>query len=777
MKPRRDKHSRNAADQADWAARLQIGVLGGAVALVVASTLIYSEGTIDEGTYTTIAAGWCVLLIAWSLALWLDRRPAVQLGWTEIAAAALVGWHTLTGIVALGSGNGRQTLNSVWLHVGYCLTAFLLRQTLRSAAQVRALFGALLWLALLLATLGFYQYFYLHPARRQAYASNPEQFLRDGGYSTAEQSAERQRLENRLFSTEPLATFALTNSLAGVLAPWLCAALAVALAMRRDADQRRTLIGLLAIAVPLAGCLLLTKSRTAYLATAVGLGLIALYGRPSGWRLNWRIPAAAAGVLVVLGLAAVYFGGLDAKVLSESPKSVLYRLEYWQATAAMIADHPLFGCGPGNFQETYTTYKLPQASEAIADPHNFLLEMWATSGTPAVILLLLVFVALAADLSRAARAPIAADETSDKDAIAKTAHRTIFGGALAGLLLAPLLALIADFPLDSAFDGGWLPVVWVLGVPLLAACWWLFEPWISRGRLLPAAAVIPMIVLLVNLLAAGAIGFPGVIATLLVLGPAALCLAQQGGVNVLAVGSGRMPRQFVLAKNAPAGLALAAIGLTLVCLVTQYMPVLYSRGALEMAIALGNAGQSAESEKWMEQAAKADPRWPEPWRLLADVRLKKWLASSAEPDWERFLRAADEFEKRNSRHHLTHFTRGAWFLTAWRKSGRAELFDRALAEFRRAIDRYPNWALYHAQLAWTLHLGGRDGESRSAADAAKRLDDLTPHADQKLRMQRIVDPQVSADGTITALDAASAEQIVERLRTTSGTPPRQENPP
>src|SRR5687768_5897865 len=119
--------------------------------------------------------------------------------------------------------------------------------------------------------------------------------------------------------------------------------------MRRDADQRRSLIGLLAIALAIAGCLLLTKSRTAYLATAAGLALVALYGRPSGWRLDWKLPAALAGIMVVLGLAAVYFGGLDAQVLSESPKSVLYRLEYWQATAAMIADQPLFGCGPGNF--------------------------------------------------------------------------------------------------------------------------------------------------------------------------------------------------------------------------------------------------------------------------------------------------------------------------------------------------------------------------------------------------------------------------------------------
>ena len=53
-----------------------------------------------------------------------------------------------------------------------------------------------------------------------------------------------------------------------------------------------------------------------------------------------------------------------------------------RATAAMIADHTLLGCGPGNFQEHYARYKLPQASETVGDPHNFLLEIWATAGTP-----------------------------------------------------------------------------------------------------------------------------------------------------------------------------------------------------------------------------------------------------------------------------------------------------------------------------------------------------------------------------------------------------------
>ena len=74
-------------------------------------------------------------------------------------------------------------------------------------------------------------------------------------------------------------------------------------------------------------------------------------GRKSGGS-DWRIPAGLAGAAIVIGLVAVYFGGLDVQVLSEAPKSVLYRLEYWQATARVIAQYPIFGCGPGNFQRS-----------------------------------------------------------------------------------------------------------------------------------------------------------------------------------------------------------------------------------------------------------------------------------------------------------------------------------------------------------------------------------------------------------------------------------------
>ena len=98
--------------------------------------------------------------------------------------------------------------------------------------------------------------------------------------------------------------------------------------------------------------------------------------------------ALAAGVAVSLAVAAIVVsGGFDQQRLAGAGKSLGYRLEYWRSTLAMIGDHPWLGCGPGQFQDAYTQYKLPQASEEIRDPHNFVLEVWATAGSPAALAL------------------------------------------------------------------------------------------------------------------------------------------------------------------------------------------------------------------------------------------------------------------------------------------------------------------------------------------------------------------------------------------------------
>ena len=57
----------------------------------------------------------------------------------------------------------------------------------------------------------------------------------------------------------------------------------------------------------------------------------------------------------------------------------------WKATGTA------FGTGPGNFGAYYLHEKLPQASEEVKDPHQWLLEIAATVGFPGAAALLLAF--------------------------------------------------------------------------------------------------------------------------------------------------------------------------------------------------------------------------------------------------------------------------------------------------------------------------------------------------------------------------------------------------
>ena len=102
----------------------------------------------------------------------------------------------------------------------------------------------------------------------------------------------------------------------------------------------------------------------------------------------------------------------------------------------MIADHPWLGCGPGNFQNAYTRYKLPEASEEIADPHNFLLEIWATAGTPAALAFLAMLACFAWALHRRRLTPV--------PPAARTPRWHVLAGGAIGFLLSLPLGMLSE---------------------------------------------------------------------------------------------------------------------------------------------------------------------------------------------------------------------------------------------------------------------------------------------------------------------------------------------
>src|SRR5690606_6087466 len=107
-------------------------------------------------------------------------------------------------------------------------------------------------------------------------------------------------------------------------------------------ERSLVLLGTVVAAGLVMYCLLLTKSRTAWVGLAAGTAVAAglLFARKRAAR-PIVVGAAATGVVVFLSLAVVLMaGGLDRQVVSEASKSLQYRLDYWNATLKVLAERP-----------------------------------------------------------------------------------------------------------------------------------------------------------------------------------------------------------------------------------------------------------------------------------------------------------------------------------------------------------------------------------------------------------------------------------------------------
>jgi len=712
--------------------------LAAAVCAMLVARPLYPSEAVAQGHGLPAVMLWLALLVLW-LAVVLGRAPiAVRFGWLDAAVLLLVGLHTISGVWAAFTASARPAVNVLWEWIALGTCYLLARQLFAHPKQVRALVAVMIGTAVFLSAYGLYQYVYEFPLTRAAFQSDPEAALREAGMWLQPGSRQWQLYVQRLESTEPISTFALANSLAGFLVPWLLAALGVLLATLGSERAGRwrwaVCLGGVGAAAACGICLLLTKSRSAYLAVLLGIAGLWIFCRPARWHIGWKVPLVVGLVLLVLLSAALFLGGLDWEVLLEAPKSLAYRFQYWQATLQMIAERPLLGCGPGNFQYTYTAYMLPEASEEIADPHNFLLEVWATAGTPAAIALVAVIAGFFWTVFRHGRVcagrttadhPTAGSPPANAAAggkpegkpgkrppqdeapgqLANGPWKIYLGGAV-GLLLAVPLALTVSVP----------PSRWVYAVglvPAVLACGLLW-PWVQQGklpRLLPSVAVAA---LLLNLTAAGGIGFPGVAQSLWIL--VALGLNQVEQDRPRAVGRGTLT---------------VLLGITLLgaaaCYLSAYQPVLASRSMME------RAGKSLHrAEQYLEAAARADKLSSEPAQALAQHYLQQYLVSKRPEDLERFRRWCRETLRRCPNSASLLAEAGRWYGQLFAATGDLALAQQAAELVGKAVSRYPSSAFLRAEHALALAAAGEPQAASSAAAEALRLDQQTPHADKKL---------------------------------------------
>jgi hypothetical protein len=732
--------SRDLAQPAErsWLAASRLWLLGTCVALSIARLLSPSESVAWRGDGLPLDLIWLVALLGWATAAWHDRRVTVRAGWIDAGVALLVAWSAVAAIHSAQVDAPRPAMNMLfnWLALGAAL--WLWRQLIADEREVRTLIAVFVAIAVGISGYGLHQYFVSLPADRARYLADPDAALAAEGLNFPAGSIERELFEQRLMSTEPPATFALANSLAGWLVPWLLVAVAVGWFAWRDrrgnnvAGTSRVLVGVLLMLTVAGLVLLLTKSRSAVVALAAGVPLL-VWALRRGRELHLRraalVGSAIAAAVVLLIAIGVFAGGLDREVLSEAPKSLGFRWQYWQATATMVRDLPWLGCGPGNFGDHYTRYKLPTASEEITDPHNLFLEIAATAGLPAALALAAV---LAGVLWLWFRGCVREDQemvgavTSNarQSSRLSTGQRAILVGALAGLAL----AWIAPYATGGLIDIAPGLVLTIACGAIGAGIVWLLWPWVEHGTLAAPMLAAAALALAVNLLAAGGIAFPAVAGAMWLLIALTLDVTEMSVEQSAIRTSGRMVRRINVGRIPLSIAGLASLTAVVGCYWFGYRPVVLS--LLESSAA--RAASGTEIEQLLESAADNDPYAAQPQLDLAQWNFERWNHDQQPQSFAQFEATVNKAIELRPSQSAVWLRVGLWYRQVAARTHQAEHFDRAVDACRRAVELYPNHAREHAMLALACHAAGHGEDAQREAAEAWRFDALTPHADQRL---------------------------------------------
>jgi tetratricopeptide (TPR) repeat protein len=279
------------------------------------------------------------------------------------------------------------------------------------------------------------------------------------------------------------------------------------------------------------------------------------------------------------------------------------------------------------------------------------------------------------------------------------------------VLLAYPCGVLVGFPVHSLV----LPLALVAGGATLG----LLDGWTRDGRLPPAPLLAALATLLINLLAAGGISFPGVAGNAWLL--AAITL------NLLPTDRGRS-----LSVAASLAVTVGVAVLLVLNFLTAYSPVLQSQASLVKGRTLASQGRPDAAVDAYRQATRQDPYDPTPWLHLAQLYHQMYLRNASGASWDQFERAMSEARARDPRSASLMTRQGNWYMEAHARSGDDRHLAAARDAFRRATRLVPQGAMEHARLAWASFLAGDQAAAETEAARALRLDEMHPHLERKL---------------------------------------------
>ena len=757
--PRRKDKTKPAAAARVETSRLTFVVIAGMMALLTGRWMLPAEASIDGETLWFVQ-GWLALAGLWIWDGFRTGRRLFVFDWLTLGVCLLVAGHVISGLAVFANGGDkRAAMNVMWEWISLGIAYLIVRSYCQQTELARRLLWGLTGVAVALAGLGLYQYHVSFPEMRAEFQSVIEQFdeiqaegrtgtdyevarrrqrtmiamdrLRKYGISIHNPAA-RQLLERRINSTEPFGPFALANTFAGLLAAFLLIAAGGVIGGLLERRGWPLLLGPGIALGLLLYCLLLTKSRTAWVGGLAGI-VFWLIVRGGLWNKRGLVWISGGVVAMAVAVGAVSIaGGLDWETLTESPKSVQYRLEYWTASVNMLGERPLLGSGPGNFRQHYLAYKLPGSSEEIRDPHNAFLDVWSNGGLIGLIGLLIMLSAAAMKI-----VPV---ETEVGESTSNTSRRESMAPWLIGSLGGILLVALVSWFFDDGLAGRHYCLLIGTAIAMLMTTR-AFGDWsIPRPTIIAAA-----IALLVHLLGAGGIEMPAITQLVLIL----VALIADYGRAIEEDTVQEQSGSRTVAAIAGTAVALVLFG---ACLSTASLPVM-TRDRL-----LAEAQYSFESQRdyrraarYYKEAAAADPFSPIPTRELAlrtHTEYRRQSGNTAVLDSAiQQMQYAIEMDP----HHFS----GYWHLGNWLidrsilKNSREDA-DAGVEAYEQAVVRYPHHAKLLYDFAERLYCLGRKDKAAEQATAALDLDDLNRtagHRDKYLPEEARKRLQKLADGT------------------------------
>jgi O-antigen ligase len=680
-----------------------------------------------------------------------ESKPSLMSLWRahfdlwDLGVMLLAGGHILSGLVVLMThGNKYLAINLMWEWCGLLVTWFVLRNLLVDRVCRKYLIVGLIGIFASLAGLGVEQYTIFYPDIR---ASLRQQFdlydrlSQKAALSETEQQQlqllqadfhsqniplekkDRASFEQRVFySQEIFGFFALANTFAGIL---LIGVIWMGIliwhhfwprTINPDPNAppqvgndhhhlwRFRVVGLVTFGLLLC-TLILTKSRTAFVALAVsgliflGIELLGNAQRKLWQSMNPKMLSLVAGIALVLIVLtiAVSLTTLDQQVITEAPKSLRYRLEYWYSSAQVVKEHTLWGTGLGQFRHAYLKHKLLGASEEIKDPHNLILDVWANGGI--IALTGLGLLALLVTQQFLLGFPIVAKDIHPQH----DQHPKLW---VIGLGLSFPVAYFYNLAIDSDLSLFVVPMglIWAFVV-------WGISSQLQFSRTLWQCGIIGMLALGIHLLGAGGIGMPAIVQTILI------CLILSNVISSPASSSFNFPRQNLWYQPAFAGAIICSICLGM-CMYCSWIPKLQ---ADSWKLRLPFARSAQESRAILEYIVLTNPLDPDPRIQLATLKMNQVL--TREINWEQGLssfQTAFEYDPQNPQLYRMLAQYG---LQVYEKVDHlTEILILVREMLTKAISIYPTDLKSIPTYAYVLKMLGEDESAKHNAARALKID-------------------------------------------------------